>query len=63
MKTYTEEQVDCLLAEIENQLDAERYEGDDVQIYESEKYVTDIILRILSEVKREKDFIIKRKLP
>ncbi|KKK55648.1 hypothetical protein LCGC14_3072470 [marine sediment metagenome] len=63
MSDYTEEQVDCLLAEIEDRVDLGKYEGDDENIYYADTYVRDEIMGILREVKSEKDLIIKRKLP
>lgn len=63
MKIYTEEQVDCLLSEIEDRISAGKYEGDDENIFETDVFVRDEIMEIVREVTSEKDFIVKRKLP
>ena len=63
MKIYTEEQVDCLLSKIEDQISAGKYEGDNEASYEMDVHVRDEIMEIIRETKSEKDLIIKRKLP
>ena len=61
MKTYTEEQVDCLLNDIEDRILFEKYEGDDESIYEADVLIRDRMVEMLREVKADKDIIIKRK--